>query len=511
VNTVNADISNTGGITIAKEVLQSDDTIPVGETAGGDPTPGYLAVIYTIDGEISLNAYATFTLEGAVFAEDPWFAVDKGAAANLDPEWGKNTGGSGNSSVKYRLATEGDGKIGDTANPPESAKLYLLYKIKNVTADEVKMSVKLETTEGAVSLGSGSVTVVKLSSALTTAKITSEKKGDIFVSVADDNKLLTDNADNASPDPNEAGTEDAFRDTLTARIGYLELGTTDDIYEPDGVTPFSLGTVGTSGEINETESELVIAGGQFDASELGPGKVRLVRIDTGAESASVVAVDGKATFAVTNSLMAEIVEAGKVAIEFVVDTKNPINVNVEQAPKATLTLKFKDNGIQLDEDVALKLVDQDLRLIRQNGTVCWAYNVPYETIQDQFNIRITNNSVIPGKFTVKLYEPGGNVIADSVELTGVDGLVTEKAAGEGDNDTDKKYLPSGHTLHLNSEKLQAGIGDLSWSGRAVVKFTTELPKVEMLALLRNKLMDEASQPLNNLSLGAHGESCVQGQ
>lgn len=514
------DSNETAGRFIALETLQGTmGTIPAGTKADGQTlTPKYAGVMYTIDGIISDLADVTFTLSNGKFAENPWFAVYVGAGGTDFKAWTWTTGGNNATSVTYRLTATAAAPLGDNTPPaPDSAKLFLLYRIKDaseLTKDngKVVMSVDIKTGSTPVSnLGSGEVTIFTAKSALT-AKITSEtknKKSGTYISVGDDNKLITDNEENTEP-ANDA-EESAFRNVTTARIGYLELGG-EYVFEPDGVTLFTIGE--GRGEVNETESELVITSGQFAASKQGAGKVRLLGINKEAGTSTPIASqvasdDNTVTFLLTNDLLASIGEYDTVAIEFIADTTNPINL-VEAPPKATLTLKFADDSVILDEAVTAALIDVELRQLFQNGTVCWAFNLPAESIKDDFNIRITNESSIPGTFAVTLYQADGTPKAEAVELTGVEGLVTAKAAGEGTDDTAKVYLMPENTIHLNSAKLQAALGDVTWDNRAVAKFVTELPTVEMLAMLRNKLMDESSQPLNNFSLGAHGKSCIQG-
>jgi hypothetical protein len=238
---------------------------------------------------------------------------------------------------------------------------------------------------------------------------------------------------------------------------------------------------------------------------------------------SAVSSDGETvTLKLNDTMLQQIVNSTNskgVAIEFLVDQTTEINV-VDDPPLATFNLVFDNTDIVVGDDLQTKLTDVPLLRIGRDGSVCWAFNVPYATIQDRFNIRITNESAKPGSMILTLYGPDGNEAAPTTELVNVKDengnyifldrggksqLKSEVELGRGTG-TDLNLLMPQETIHLNSEKLEKVLG-ASWSGRAVLRVTSKLPELEMLALLRNQLMDDASQPLNNLSLGAHGDSC----
>jgi hypothetical protein len=404
-------------------------------------------------------------------------------------------------------------KKGAPDNRLNNGTLFLLlYRIKSATGlqtagGEVTMATKFEAAAvgkiGAEVQRPLEVTVATAENSLD-ARMYEEDDGTVYISVNDESKLFTDKNGNIKP-------SGAFRSTTTARIGYIELGADQTTFQPDGIQRFTIGNdLCKAGK----STQLMINTGQFAASVNAPGQVRLVAINTaGAESEIVnVASDGQdAIFNLTDANLAAMYAADKVAIEFVVDTATEISL-VETPPTATLTIMFDDEKIAMDGDLKDTLVEIPMRQIFQDGVVCWAFNVPYATVQDRFNIRITNESAVAGAMTVTLYEASGSEVV-SAELTNDSGklsvLKSEADMGTGTG-TVQNLLPAGQTLFLNSEILEAALST-SWTGRAVLRIVSELPELEMLAMLRNQLMDDASQPLNNLSLGAQGISCTQGQ
>lgn len=526
------DSNSEDGKPYAVEILQADPgTLPSSADGAGTTKPKYAAVLYTIDGWVDKDFRVTFTLNGASFDGEPLMGI-----ANSNVAVGATTAPTGYypfTSFNRGVSAAGKNTVYFDVSPADSdakeqgapdarlnnqSLILLLYRLQDATplqaaGGQVTMDVAFRafTADAEVlPVNRNLSTVLATSENSLDARLYDEDDGTIYISVNADSKTFT----NTSDDATKLG---AFQGTSVARIGYLELGPDKTTYQPDGVNLFTIGKdLGTAGEA----SQLVINVGQFAASKVNPGLVRLVAVNndvTGAVIASVVSDDGAtATFDLTDEELAEIYAADKVAIEFVADGVAEVNL-VEAPPTATLSVVFDNEDIAMDPTLAETLVDVPLRQIFQDGVVCWAFNVPYATVQDRFNIRITNESSVPGSMSVTLYEASGTEIASGVELKNIQDangqfifptLKSETELGKGTG-TDKNLLPPGHTLFINSEILETALG-AAWSGRAVLRIVSELPEVEMLAMLRNQLMDEASQALNNLSLGAHGISCVQG-
>jgi hypothetical protein len=528
------DSNHSAGKAYAVEITQSGvGTLPAGDDGLGTTTPKYKGVLYTTDGWINQKFELTYTLSDGTFAGEPLLAISNSdvpvggtALTTYTPitgGWSRTSVGLGKNTVIFSVdpttttaATSGfpDGSLN------HQSLILLLYQVKDATSletagGEVTMTAKLQTVE----LQAGQAVIndvnrpleifIATSTDSLSARMTDEGDGTIYISVNDNSKLFTDGTDNSAPATSD--TPDAFRTSATARIGYLKVGGID-AFQPDGVNLFAVGSgLGKAG----TASELVISGGQFDASVNSPGYVRLLDPATGTQITSVASTDGSTvTIPLDDTTLAAISNSASskgVAIEFVLDLTTEVNL-VETPPTATFNLVFDDENIVVGDELATSLTDVPMRQIFQDGIVCWAFNVPYATVQDRFNIRITNESAVAGALTVTMYEASGTEVTNA-ELTNESGMLsvlkseTELGTGTG---TVQNLLPAGQTLHLNSEKLEAALGT-SWTGRAVLRIVSELPEVEMLAMLRNQLMDDASQPLNNLSLGAQGISCTQGQ
>lgn len=513
------DSDATAGRAIAVETLSgSTVTLPSGEKISGTtttPTPIYAGVVYYIDGTIVQDFDVTFELTGgASFDDEPRFGIWDGILGTEYTNFLLKSGssGKGKSSVTYsvRPATDKRNLGGTTTNTP--AKLYLLYNIQNATVlqqangkVEMKAKIKMATGVGtSTDFEEQMVTIFTSANTLTDAEITSEDDGNVYISVEDESKLFTDNVDNTIP--TNSATTGGFRDTMTARIGYLKVGQSA-VFEPNGVELFKIGSgAGKAG----AASELTIKGGQFAASASGLGKVQLRNTATGEIIATTTgSADGsEAIFKLDDTALGNLTKAATVAIEIVADTKNAINT-VDAAPLATLSLVFDDNTIKVSEDFATKVTDIPVRRIYSNGITCWAFNLPSADLRDKFNIRITNESSVPGSITATLYSQGGGE-GEVLELAGIGQLVTAKTAGTGTDDTTKNLLMPERTLYLDYDQLiKSGVAE--WTGdRKVMRITSKLPKLEVLALLRNKELDDASNPLINLSLGAHGLSCEQG-
>jgi hypothetical protein len=287
-----------------------------------------------------------------------------------------------------------------------------------------------------------------------------------------------------------------YQDNYIAQIGQLVLDYgTDGAVMEDGVTPFEFKGSSNGGQVLASKSTLTITGGQFEASTALPGKAVLHLVDDSGDydaDSTKYTRDGEGWTAVWNldtSQLQKIAEAtsatGNGAIVRIrTDGKTPVNT-VENNPVAILNINY-DTATYADVTK-----QNSLRKITKDGTVCTVYNVPPPKKgvigADQLSIRVTNDSAIAGKLTGKLYgQEGGDPI-----WTG--DLTTEE-------------LAIGATARFTSEDL-ATITGVTWDGRAVLEISTIIPKIEVLALIRQDGIRMA--PLSNLSAGAHGVSCAQ--
>jgi hypothetical protein len=280
--------------------------------------------------------------------------------------------------------------------------------------------------------------------------------------------------------------EMGYIDNYLAQIGKVVIadGQNDAVME-DGVTPFKF-----SKGVTAENSTLTITGGQFEASKALPGKVSL-HVDPGgpdytADSITTDAAGWTAVWNLNTAELASIVNGtdNQAFVHIRADGTSIINT-VEEKPHATLEIKY-DPATYQDATA-----ESDIRKITKDGTVCTVYNVPPPKKgvigADQLSIRVTNDSALSGKLMGKLYsQDGGDPI-----WTG--DLTTEEVA-------------AGATVRFTSEDV-ATISGTTWDGRAVLEISTTLPKIEVLALIRQNGIRMA--PLSNLSAGAHGVSCAQ--
>jgi hypothetical protein len=275
-----------------------------------------------------------------------------------------------------------------------------------------------------------------------------------------------------------------YIDNYVAQIGQVVI---EDGQEgakmEDGVTDFSIKNGGVLAE----NSTLTITGGQFQASTALPGKVSLhLKNDAGDFVADSVTSDAAGWTAVWNLNTTEIegIAKNNALVWIRTNGTSPVNT-VEEQPHATFVINYDNASYQ---DVT---EEADIRKITKDGTVCTVYNVPPPKAgvigADQLSIRVTNDSALSGKLMGKLYSQDGGDPVWSGDLT------TEE-------------VPAGATVRFTSEDV-ATISGQTWDGRAVLEISTILPKIEVLALIRQNGIRMA--PLSNLSAGAHGVSCAQ--
>jgi hypothetical protein len=286
-----------------------------------------------------------------------------------------------------------------------------------------------------------------------------------------------------------------YQDNYIAQIGQVILEySSDGAVMEDGVTPFQFKGSSDGGQVLASKSTLTVTGGQFEASTALPGKAVLHLVDDNGDydaDPTQYTNDGEGWTAVWNldtTQLQKIAEAkgtlGSGAIVRIrTDGKTPVNT-VENNPAAILNINY-DSATYADVTK-----QNTFRKITKDGTVCTVYNVPPPKKgvigADQLSIRVTNDSAIAGKLTGKLYDQAGGDPIWSGDLT------TEE-------------VPIGATTRFTSEDL-ATITGVTWDGRAVLEISTIIPKIEVLALIRQNGIRMA--PLSNLSAGAHGVSCA---
>ncbi len=411
-------------------------------------------------------------------------------SVDLGDEWSSSNTPAG---VPKSPATSAAGKNVATFNmkagttTPKDLKLInndqimLLYKLGNVNAlaepgQAINMTVELKTpTLGMVVNPLRTVQIAKSVSAVNT-QLKSIEGGKLNIAVSTGSTQFSGEAG--------LGGLVGYVDNYVAQIGQVII---DDGQEgavmEDGVTPFNI----KNGAVLAENSTLTITGGQFQSSTALPGKVSLhLKNDAGDYVADQVTSDAAGWTAVWNLNTTEV--QGIIDNDALVwiRTNGTLPVNtVEEQPHATFVINYDNASYQ---DVT---EEADIRKITKDGTVCTVYNVPPPKKgvigADQLSIRVTNDSALSGKLMGKLYSQEGGDPIWSGDLT------TEEVA-------------AGATTRFTSEDLETITG-VTWDGRAVLEISTILPKIEVLALIRQNGIRMA--PLSSLSAGAHGTSCAQ--
>lgn len=155
------------------------------------------------------------------------------------------------------------------------------------------------------------------------------------------------------------------------------------------------------------------------------------------------------------------------------------------APKALLTAKYTNRTT----GSGVSYLEGNLLHIKKNGVICTVYLVTDGvTTSDNSNIRITNTSGNAGTLTGTLIDQDGKGVFANVEL----------------GKTTKLY----ETIYLDSAFLVAkakAAGHSGEFGRGNLKISSDLLKMEVFALVRNR--GSVMRPLLNMSLGASGNGC----
>lgn len=462
------------GVIFATELFGADRTLP---------DPHSMAVVYTMDTAITSDFEITFTLDhGARFAGNPQLGVN-----DAGEQWTQLiapiNGGQHADSVTFALPA---------SNKPLTPgdQLLLLYQLENVGV--------LKTAGGKISLTvssnladfSSQTTVVAQSAQAISAKITPNEVGKIHIAASTGSTQFS-----GEPVANDKGS---YINNTVAQIGTLNIATAvPQVKQEDGVSPFVIG----EGQVEATGT-LEILGGQFQASQNLPGKVYLSPMGYDAD---FVTAEGNGMWSTTwdldtnqlatlanSAAMAKassgntVAITGSATIRIRTEGNRPINT-VSAPPQATLTLDFSDVSYQ-----DMMTVAGNLRKITLDGMVCTVFNVPPPKKgvigADSLAIRVTNDSLVSGKLMGKLYNPDGGDPIWWGDLT-----YEEVAAGS--------------TVRFTSEDV-ATITGTTWDGRAVLEISTSIPRIEVLALIRQNGIRMA--PLSNLSEGVV-PSCRSGE
>ena len=383
----------------------------------------------------------------------------------------KSATGSGKSTATFLVEPS---KGVDDLKLASGDKLMLIYKLGNTKAlassgQKINMAVSLKTP----------LTNIKVNPARTLTGASSRlgiKEADIKPIISGSIKIsvLTDSKEFVGDYPQFIGSREAA-------IAYINIDNDDEntdnqkVKIADGITNFELGKTGALAD----KSSFKITEGQFAASIKTPGKVFIEAGSVNLQADEIT--ETEATWKLQDTHLQSIETAGddQTSVHIKTDGKTAVNVP-ENNPMATLIIDFDDTGMT---DLT---VETELQKIKKDGTICHIYNVPNTGAGDALSIRITNDSAMSGKLTITLYNMDGTQAIDAG---------TELFGGE--------EIKPDETRRLSAADLEALAG-AAWTGRARAVISSTLPKLAILALLRQTV---PGAPLTNLSVGATGNSC----
>jgi len=420
---------------------------------------------YRVDAFGTSSGGEGWTLSNGTLAASITLATTHTPALPLKAKTGT---GSGKSTATFLIPASKDPLL----HLKTSDRLMLLYKLGNTKAlgspgQKINMTVALATALTNIKVNPArEITVASSKPGIKLLDMKPLEGGEIKISVLSDSKEFT-------------GDGAPFIGTNEAKIGYINLDNDDsdsqEVKAADGETKFEVGKTGALAD----KSTLQITDGQFAASLKTPGTVLVQAGSTNLQADTVTETDATWNLHDTGLIAIEAAILDKTAIHFKVDGSTGINVP-ENNPHATLTIDFDDTKMT---DLT---IEADLRKIKKDGTICHIYNVPNATAADALSIRITNDSAVAGKLTVALYNMDGTeAIAAGTELF------------EGEE------IKPDETKRLSAADLELLAG-AAWSGRARAVISSTLPKLAILALLRQNVPGGA---LVNMSVGATGNSC----
>lgn len=478
-----------GGIVYASEIFGSGSNSTVLPDSGSTTEPHYAAVQYTHSGTDTIEGelLAIFTLtNGAVFADDPTL-YGSNTAIGSPVKLTSGGGGKGLNFVKIKFGTGGAGGATPSQTMSDGNKLWLEYQLTSANAlatagQKIEMKFELNDVLESYSYGIVSEDLITVA----------QSKDAVSLSIEPNNsqeaisyRISVESGEVAFTGGDSTDDEIVLA-TLKIENKTSKTVLADAIFCPNGTNVFQLGStvtgacagVGSVSGSTVTKSAFTITGGQLAAS-ITEGGVKL-----GSGAATAATDESTVTIKLSDTLLDTIATEGNtgVPVSLVVNGVDKINVP-ENPPLAGLNIIYTATNFQ-----STVLENVELPLIKLDGVTCTVYNVPPVGAADNSSIRITNKSSIAGTVVATLYDG----------LTG-DELFTETLNG-GDN------IDSKATLAITPAILQELNGGTAWGGRAVLKLTSTLSDIEVMALLR-EVADAVNAPVTNLSTGATGNGC----
>ena len=446
-----------------------------------DPTSNtnYNSLLAVFNDLVTAYSNVKAKAQAYIAANDAALAVLPGKLSTTGTALSSGTLSSDKTSITFAL--DASGAINDSLTTGD--KITLTYNITNAQAlkeagQKVNMSLEGKTTQLVQVFRPETVAVATATQGVkATIAPVQTAQGMAKIAVA---KGETEFSGSVSTSP--AGV---YQNKQLVKLGTLYLANDTKAVGKDCTTVWKVGDTGAQAGSSK-KTTFSITNGQFSASATTPGQVYL-------ETGGVATVDNTgvtATWTLSDDSLKNMAAATTIGIFMQLDGKTAVNTP-EDAPLATLTIDYDTDGYQ-----TITYPSVELPKIKRDGTVCTVYNVPATGAADTLSIRVTNISNTEGMVTGALYGTDGTeLIAKGTDLL---------------QNMTSNTIKKGQTVRLSSEDLVALAGGTAWTGRAVLRMTSNLTNMEVLALLRQNLADgttDPNAPLTNLSQDASGSTC----
>jgi hypothetical protein len=483
----------------------------------------YADAKWTIEGTPTGKIQLVATLQGASFSGNPILAYNGLVDPTLLPAPDAMT----TDCTPATTPTQCTWRFGNTVTPLSNGESFnILYKLTKAATTlgtdggEVKMTVKLGTVTAPNVMGEQTITVATGKDPFT-VQFSGTDNTYIKVAVAEENKAFVTQM------PTAVGTDPEYLGANEVVFGYMYIQPEKYVKSDNGYTDWMLGNISvtTGGDpafgagYNKETAILttltVSENGQFAASTGSNGSVYLRAAGQNIAAKSIT--DTNAVWELTDTDLSNMVnkatdttggcKSGEYCIPLVIKANGttPINIPPENGPKVEFNLDYasatsKKSLLYPAEDAPEVLLTRYI----QDGVSCWVFNVPFPEAIDELNLRIINDSTITPVGTDCVWgtlykKEGKEPLGNKVPF----GCPTKEG-----------------TLYIGSNKLWGELFPTVTGGsRGSMLITSTLAKMEVLALLRLKsppcfgnvpggCSTPNTNPLTNLSTGAHGVACA---
>lgn len=464
---------------VASNAMNAANSLKSSGALDAASNTNYNSLLAVFNGLVTAYSNVKAKAQAYIAANDAALAVLPGKLSTTGTALSSGTLSSDKTSITFAL--DASGAINDSLTTGD--KITLTYNITNAQAlkeagQKVNMSLEGKTTQLVQVFRPETVAVATATQGVkATIAPVQTAQGMAKIAVA---KGETEFSGSVSTSP--VGT---YQNKQLVKLGTLYLANETKAVAKDCTTVWKIGDTGAQAGSSK-KTTFSITNGQFAASATTPGQVYL-------ETGGVATVDNTgvtATWTLSDDSLKNMAAASTIGIFMQLDGKTAVNTP-EDAPLATLTIDYDTDGYQ-----TITYPSVELPKIKRDGTVCTVYNVPATGAADTLSIRVTNTSNTEGVITGALYGTDGTeLIAKGTDLL---------------QNMTANTIKKGQTIRLSSEDLVTLAGGTAWTGRAILRMTSNLTNMEVLALLRQNLADgttDPNAPLTNMSQDASGSTC----